>query len=99
MLNTVSLADFVFHVADQRITDLADSTFIDRRVPPGIMSELRVDRHSDHLDAPLLEFRHPLVKSDQLRRADKGKIERIKEENRFFAFDMIAQRVFIDNFA
>jgi hypothetical protein len=90
-LDVVGAADLVLHVGDQRVLHLADTTVVDRRVLPGEVGELRVDRYADDFDAALLELVQAVIEGDQFGRADEREVERVKEDDGVLALGFRGQ--------
>jgi alkyl hydroperoxide reductase subunit AhpC len=78
--NAVIFGDLLAQIGHQRIIYLADAALIAGSVLPGEVREVRIHRHAQHLGILLLELRQRLVKSDNLRGADEGEIQRIEEQ-------------------
>src|SRR6185369_16967413 len=72
----------------QRVADLADAAVLDRGVLPGQVGELGVDRDADDFDAALLEFFQAMIEGDQFRRADKGEVQRVEEQDNRLALEL-----------
>src|SRR5690606_16848071 len=95
--NIVGTADFVFNVSHQGVFNRTDATIVDRRVTPGVVRELRVDRHTDNFYIALLKLRVAVIKCQQFGRTYKGEVQRVKENYGFFAFDGRGQGIAVNN--
>ena len=61
-------ADPLGQVGEQRILELAEPARLPRRVDPGQVGEVRVDRHADHLRVQLPELVDPIAKGNDFGR-------------------------------
>ncbi|MNS80608.1 hypothetical protein D3C72_1142970 [compost metagenome] len=98
-LDVVGLADFVGHVGSQGVLHLTDAAVVDRGVTPGVVGEVRVDRHADHFHVARLEVRDAVVQGDQLGRADEGEVQRVEEHQAVLALDGRSQVEAVDDLA
>ncbi|MNE23191.1 hypothetical protein D3C80_1164350 [compost metagenome] len=89
----------MLHVSGHDVLNLTDATGIDRGVAPGVVSEVRVDRHCDHFNVARLEFGHAVIQSDQLGRADEGEVQWVEEHQAVLALDGRSQVEAVDDFA
>ena len=55
---------------------------------PGLVSEMRIGRHSVDLDAQLLEFGVAVGEIAQFGRADEGEVGRVEEDDRPLALQV-----------
>src|SRR5476649_2649109 len=98
MFNAIGLHNFMFHVSNQRITNFTDAAFFYRNLTPGVMHEFRIERHADDFHATFFKLFITLVKSNNLGRADKGKVHRPEKNHGGFALDMALKIEIIDDF-
>jgi len=84
-------------VGGQRVLDLADAAIVDSRVAPGVVGEVRIDRHADHFHVAGLEVRDAVIESDQLGRADEGEVQRVEEHQGVLALGGGAEAVVLDD--
>ncbi|MOA10613.1 hypothetical protein D3C78_1305100 [compost metagenome] len=89
----------MLHVSSHDVLHLTDATGIDRGVAPGVVGEVRVDRHRDHFNVTVAELSHAVIQSDQLGRADEGEVQRVEEHQAVLAFDGRGQVEAVDDFA
>ncbi len=93
--DVVVASDLLVEVGDERIIDLTEATLISRRVSPSQVRVVAVDGNADDLNAEVAELLAAIRKSDDFGRANKGEVERIKEQKDVFAFEL-AERKFAE---
>lgn len=94
--DVVIARDTLGKVRHERVLYVSDSALLDRRVLPGEMGEVGIDRATDDLDAFLRELSQTVIESDDLGGTYKGEIQRIKEEDHVFAAIVRQLEVLID---
>ena len=99
VFDIIGLTDSVGDIRNQGVFNRANAAFINGRVAPGIVGELGIDGYTDNLDATLAEFFQTVIEGDQLRRANKRKIKRIKENDGIFAFAFLFEIIVFNNLA
>src|SRR3569832_1511377 len=85
MLDAVGASDLMLDVGDDGKADRADAALFHRRVAPGGVGELRIDRHADQLSTALAELGRAVVVGDDLGRTHEGEIQRPEEQHDIFA--------------
>lgn len=97
--NIVCLAHRVGQVGCQGVFYRADAAFVDRGIAPGIVSEVRIDGTADDLNTAFGKLFQAVIKSDQLGRTDKGKVQRIEKQHRVFTLDGILKVIVVNDLA
>ena len=70
-VDAVVLGDGVRDVGEEWDAQLAEAALLARRVHPGQVCELRVDRAGHHLGAQRAELLHPVIERQNLSRTDE----------------------------
>jgi len=83
--HAVIAADLLGQVGHERVLESAQAAVDARGLDPGEVGEVAIDRDTQDLTVPLLEFGDFVAESDDFRRADEGKIERVEEETNVLA--------------
>jgi len=83
--NPVIAADLFVEICHHRELDLADTTVFHLGIFPSQVGKLGVDRDGKQFAVALLELIQLLIKGQNLGRADKGKIQRVKQQVDVFA--------------
>lgn len=94
--NVIALGNALVQVCDQWVANLADAAFFARRVPPGEMREVAVDRNANHLHAEGFEFGNAIRKRDDFGRANEGEVERVEKEQHILALVVGKAKVFFE---
>src|SRR5262249_42495398 len=83
--NAVVSRHFLLQVGEERDGDARDASPIPRRVDPGQVRELAVDRRADDLAADLAELAGAVVEGENLGRADEREVERVEKQYQVLA--------------
>ena len=97
VFDVIRLANAVFHIGNQRVTHLTNTTLFHRGITPCVVSKVTVNRHANHFNVALLEFFHAMVKCNQFRRTNKGEVQRVEEYNGVFALGCSGKIVVFNN--
>jgi len=92
--HVVSLRHGTIFIAQQRVAESANATLMDSCIPPVDVGLCIVNGNTQNLGASLFELTKAVVKSDEFRRSDKGKIFGVKEKNYILTF-VIRKRNFL----
>jgi hypothetical protein len=80
----IGLHDLSPEVGYQRDSHRTDAALVDSRIPPGMVSELRVYGYPNYLHVPLAELFGTVGVGEDFRRTYESKVERIKKQDSIF---------------
>src|SRR5690349_21306878 len=87
MADAISLHHLTTHVRDQSDSHRANPALVYRRVPPGVVGELRIHGNAYDFYIPLAKLFHAVGMRKNFRGAHEGEVQRVKKQHRVFSGD------------